>query len=81
MTNKFLSKGTRFRPESGPPASTDHVSLDKGIGVEGSNVEGSNVEGSNVEVSLVTRGWLVRHTESTYLASLTELNPHPYNPS
>jgi hypothetical protein len=31
MTNKFLSKGTPFRPEPGPPASTDHFLPDEGI--------------------------------------------------
>jgi hypothetical protein len=31
MTNKFLSKGTPFRAEPGPLASTDHVSPDEGI--------------------------------------------------
>jgi hypothetical protein len=34
MTNKFLSKGTSFRPELGSPYyqnSTDHISLDEGI--------------------------------------------------
>jgi hypothetical protein len=33
MTNKFLSKAKSFCPEPGPPASTDHVSPDEGIGL------------------------------------------------